>query len=154
MTSRESLLQVGFEHVDRLAEIERLCFPGEAWSETLLLGSLEQDGTVALALGDPVDGRLSGFCLGRCLAGEAELHTISVRPTLRRGGRGRRLLEAFLSECVAGGARCVWLEVRAGNEAAIRLYERHGFRGEGRRPRYYSDGEDAILMRRILVDPA
>lgn len=146
------LLRPGRDELPQLAELERLCFPDDAWSEALLAGSLEQRDAVALALEE--DGRMTAFCLGRCLAGEAELHTISVRPGLRRGGRGRRLLRAFLADCQAQGARCVWLEVRAGNDGAILLYERAGFRGEGRRPRYYSDGEDAILMRMDLAERA
>jgi ribosomal-protein-alanine N-acetyltransferase len=41
------------------------------------------------------------------------------------------------------------LEVRVSNEAAQRLYEKHGFQLVGRRSRYYKDNlEDALLMTR------
>ena len=43
------------------------------------------------------------------------------------------------------------LEVRAGNVAAQQLYGAAGFMQDGRRPRYYPDGEDALLLRRPLV---
>ena len=48
----------------------------------------------------------------------------------------------------ANGNACRFLslEVRRGNRAALRLYRRHGYRPVGMRPRYYDDGEDAILM--------
>ena len=36
--------------------------------------------------------------------------------------------------------------MRAGNEAALGLYEKLGFREVGRRPKYYDGKEDAILM--------
>ena len=40
----------------------------------------------------------------------------------------------------------ILLEVRESNLAARRLYEKHGFRESGRRPKYYSNPiEDAIL---------
>lgn len=43
----------------------------------------------------------------------------------------------------------IHLEVRVGNETAIRLYERMGFTGDGIRKAYYSDPvEDALLMTR------
>ena len=40
-----------------------------------------------------------------------------------------------------------YLEVRAGNVPARRLYQRHGFREAGVRKQYYPDnGEDALVM--------
>ena len=38
------------------------------------------------------------------------------------------------------------LEVRKSNQAAIALYEKFGFSPVNVVKRYYSDGEDAILM--------
>lgn len=40
------------------------------------------------------------------------------------------------------------LEVRTGNAAARALYAGAGFAEVGRRRRYYTDGEDAVLMTR------
>jgi ribosomal protein S18 acetylase RimI-like enzyme len=40
------------------------------------------------------------------------------------------------------------LEVRADNAGALALYHAHGFLEAGRRPRYYADGADAVLMTR------
>ena len=44
----------------------------------------------------------------------------------------------------------VVLEVRASNAPAQALYRRAGFVVDGRRPRYYPDGEDAVLMSRAF----
>ena len=47
----------------------------------------------------------------------------------------------------AGADARVTLEVRTSNAAAIRMYERFGFRPAGHRRRYYHDnGEDALIM--------
>ena len=43
----------------------------------------------------------------------------------------------------------VLLEVRAGNPAARGFYRAQGFREVGRRPAYYTDGEDAVLLSRL-----
>jgi ribosomal protein S18 acetylase RimI-like enzyme len=56
-------------------------------------------------------------------------------------------------------ARRIWLEVRAGNTAAIRFYRRAGFKTKGKRRHYYryldSQGqkvkEDALIMCYSLV---
>ena len=45
------------------------------------------------------------------------------------------------------GARAAFLEVSIGNKAARALYERAGFAPAGRRPRYYADGTDALVLR-------
>jgi ribosomal-protein-alanine N-acetyltransferase len=40
------------------------------------------------------------------------------------------------------------------NLAAKRLYESNGYREVGRRPRYYADGADAVLLRLDLTPDA
>jgi ribosomal-protein-alanine N-acetyltransferase len=45
----------------------------------------------------------------------------------------------------------MFLEVSATNDAARRLYDGAGFVEVGRRPRYYADGTDAVLMQRALT---
>ena len=54
----------------------------------------------------------------------------------------------------AGGAREVFLEVRASDDVARHLYERHGFTAIGLRRNYYPRlGEDALVMRADLTAP-
>jgi ribosomal-protein-alanine N-acetyltransferase len=96
-----------------------------------------------------------GFALGQVMADEAELLTIAVAPADRRRGLGRLLLDAFLTDCTARGAEAVFLEVDAGNAAALALYHSAGFRMAGRRRAYYHapDGTstDALVLRRAAV---
>ena len=80
-------------------------------------------------------------------AGEAELLRIAVDPAHRGGGLGRTLLEACQAELAAQGMTSLFLEVRATNAAAIRLYGACGWVRCGLRPGYYPDGEDAALFR-------
>ncbi len=46
------------------------------------------------------------------------------------------------------GVDSVWLEVSVENQAAIRFYQKHGYRQLRRIPRYYLDRIDAWVMRR------
>ena len=76
---------------------------------------------------------------------EVQILEVAVHPTLRRRGLGARLVRAALDLAPAADAT---LEVRASNDAALRLYESCGFARVGARAGYYADGEDAVLMTR------
>ena len=93
-----------------------------------------------------------GFFVLRHLGEEGEILNLAVTPNARRVGIGSRLLAEALQIVRSQGARRVFLEVRAGNRAAIAFYEHHGFRACGRRPGYYCDpAEDALILALDLV---
>lgn len=98
---------------------------------------------------------LAGFIVARLLAGELHVNNVAVRPDFRRHRIGSSLLEKTLQVALKYGATVAHLEVRAGNEAAQRLYARCGFRATGRRPAYYRNPtEDALLMSLEIVPSA
>ncbi|SNR35720.1 ribosomal protein S18-alanine N-acetyltransferase [Halorubrum vacuolatum] len=76
---------------------------------------------------------------------------LAVRPETRGAGVGRALLRAALARLRIEGAVVVKLEVREDNETARSLYASEGFEPVRRLPRYYSDGEDALVL---VVDVA
>lgn len=91
----------------------------------------------------------------RAVAGEAELLNIAVLPRARRQGLAARLLRHAQEEAFAAGTTRMFLEVRADNDAALRLYRREGWEQVGIRKRYYSeDGSDAIILSVDLVERA
>jgi len=92
------------------------------------------------------DGELAGYLCTWLIAGELQIQNLATAPAFRRQGVAARLLQHLLERSRAVGLDAAWLEVRAGNVAAIALYERFGFRIVGRRSRYYADGEDALVM--------
>jgi len=90
-------------------------------------------------------GRVLGFLVVRQIAAEErEILNLAVDPAERRQGVARKLLENELRR-----AKTQWfLEVRASNSSAIKLYESAGFRTVGRRESYYSNpSETGIVMR-------
>lgn len=78
---------------------------------------------------------------------EAHIATLAIHPEYRRLGLARQLISAALSSAYHLGAQQATLEVRAGNQAAIRLYLGLQFEIVGNRPHYYKDNhEDALIM--------
>ena len=77
---------------------------------------------------------------------EVHILNVAVHPDRRGRGFGRLLLEGTLGEARSSRARIVYLEVRAGNVVARRLYRSLGFRELGVRRGYYGPGQDAIVM--------
>jgi len=91
--------------------------------------------------------KLAGYIVARMGAGELHINNVAVREDYRRRGIGRRLLDRILEEGKRSGATAAFLELRAGNTAALALYEECGFRATSRRKHYYSDPvEDALVM--------
>ncbi len=116
----------------------------------------------AALLADPLAFLLiegdAGFLIGRAVAGEAELLTLAVAPEARRRGLGGRLVARFLYQARLRGAETAFLEVAAGNSAALSVYRAHGFVDAGRRRGYYHHAgeqpEDALVLSRSLAKPA
>jgi [ribosomal protein S18]-alanine N-acetyltransferase len=99
--------------------------------------------------------RLVGFLIFWRLGDELELHKIAVAGGGQRQGTGSRLLEFFIGKARSWGCRRALLEVRAGNAAAIRLYEKYAFSRVGRRRDYYASPlEDALVFERQWSGPA
>ena len=118
-----------------------------------LLREAADDGVLLLAHEDvPGPGAtLVGFASARLLVDEAHVVRLAVQDARRRQGIGRRLLDELVGWAEEVGAAALVLEARAANTAALGLYAEAGFTVDGRRPRYYPDGEDALLLRRTLV---
>jgi ribosomal protein S18 acetylase RimI-like enzyme len=84
----------------------------------------------------------------------ARLYSIATKPEARGKGVGSALIDG--AERAARAHRChaLRLEVRADNHAAIRLYERLGYRCIGHYRAYYQDGADAWRYEKILSERA
>lgn len=101
------------------------------------------------------DGSVHGYGGLLVVGTEGDIQTIAVAPEARGVGAGRRIMEALLVEAHTSGVREVFLEVRADNPVAHRLYTSLGFSEIGVRPRYYQpDGVDAVVMKLDVKEPA
>ncbi len=90
---------------------------------------------------------LAGYIVARMGAGELHINNVAVRDNYRGRGIGLKLLKTILADGRRAGATRAYLELRAGNAAALALYEKCAFQVTARRARYYSDPvEDALVM--------
>lgn len=118
------------------------------WSKDLFIKELNNSfshNLVARRTGDGFPGIL-GYIVFWDVADETHLLDLAVHPECRRTGIARSLLEAMLSASKEAGKRRVLLELRQDNVKGLSLYSSFSFKEIGIRKKYYSDGEDAIVM--------
>ena len=64
--------------------------------------------------------------------------------------RGNKIASNMLEELIRIAEnrklKCVTLEVNVHNEIAINLYKKYDFKEVGKRPKYYNNTDDAIIM--------
>lgn len=148
------LLPVEPVHAAVLAGMHRVCF-AEPWEERAMRELLAMPGAFGfLVLSRPGErtggNRPKGFILCRVAGDEAEVLTLLVLPPYRRDGLAKKLLGRAIDAARHAGATVFFLEVAADNDAARALYSAEGFKQVGRRPRYYGNATDALVMRRSL----
>jgi ribosomal-protein-alanine N-acetyltransferase len=95
-------------------------------------------------------GFVVGFLAGISENEEARILMLAVRREFRRRGIGTSLMNAFINSCTLNGIKRVYLEVRRSNAGAIGFYKSLGFSEGAVYPKYYEDGEDAIIMWKTL----
>lgn len=139
-----SIFPLTREDIDPIMEIE-----AEANGSPWVRASFEQE------IGHPpsefivakADGAVVGYAGAWIVADECHITTVAVCAERRRQGIGRKLMVELLKRCRDRGAVCATLEVRAGNPAAIAMYENLGFVSAGLRKAYYPNNrEDAVIM--------
>jgi len=128
-------------------EIERRAF-AQPWSRAFFEKELSTPFAQLTVAVDHSSNRavLVGYSCRWRVTDEVHLLNVAVHQSRRGSGVGRTLVEAVIDEGRATRARTMFLEVRAGNVAARRLYRRLGFRDLGVRRGYYGPGQDAIVM--------
>ena len=123
--------------------IENRCF-SVPWSEHIFRETLDAKAYICLTA--ETAGGIAGYAVLLCIGPEADVANIAVHPDCRNRHIGRELLEELLAAGMRRGIAAFTLEVRAGNAAAIHLYEKAGFVSAGIRPGYYEKPEDDALI--------
>ena len=136
------------KHLAQLENLEKLCF-SMPWTREQLESQLPDAQHVFLVA---VDGEsVLGYVGMMFVLDEGYISNVAVSPEARCCGIGDALIAELLLRAEEKALSFVTLEVRESNEAAIRLYQKHGFQKVGLRKKYYDlPKEDAILMTKFL----
>ena len=138
--------------LNRVYEIEKECFVNP-WKFSDIEYELSGN-PVNKFLVLEVEGTVVGFNDFMITFNSATISQIAVTKDFRRKGFGTILLnemEKYFPNEGDDVVENVTLEVRASNEPAIKLYEKHGYEVVVKKPHYYPDGEDAIYMVKRLM---
>lgn len=133
--------------LNALRKLEKESFDRDAWPLFDLMAVLSFPDVVRLKAVE--DHHMVGFVAGdpHPRDGWGWVATIAVDPRYRRRGIGRALLKACESKLGVPRSR---LTVRMSNLGAIQLYEQDGYISIDVWKSYYSDGEDAKVMEKVL----
>jgi len=97
-------------------------------------------------------GAVVGYVFAMWFFDEMHVNKIAVAEHERRKGIADALMERCLEFAHANGITTISLEVRQSNRGAQAFYKHLGFTAMYVRPRYYPDGEPAVVMVRQLED--
>ena len=130
-----------------LRKLEKACFEKDAWPVLDLIAVLTWPEVIRIKAVD--EGMMVGFVAGEPRSSKKEfwIATIAVDPRYQRRGIGRQLLRACEQQAKLNQLK---LTVRISNQAAISLYEQEGYRTMDIWKSYYVDGEDGLVMGKLL----
>jgi ribosomal-protein-alanine N-acetyltransferase len=144
------IVKMNPDHVSAVAELEKICFGTEAWSEKSVASELVNKLSLWLVAID--EGTVAGYVGSQTVMGETDMMNVAVHPEYRRRGIAEALIIALVEALKEKESHVLTLEVRASNEPAINLYGKLGFAQAGRRKNYYRNPkEDALILRKEWV---
>ncbi|MFN2443122.1 MAG: ribosomal protein S18-alanine N-acetyltransferase [Thermoanaerobaculia bacterium] len=135
--------------LDQIENLERASFPNP-WRREFFASELRAEGRRNRIL--RADRAVVAYCFTMYFLDEMHVNKIAVAAPLRRQGLAALLMDDVVAFAKEKGIRTIALEVRESNQEARDFYEALAFEERYRRPRYYPDGEAAVVM--VLDLPA
>ena len=120
------------------------------WNAAAVAGAVEVPGA-RIRIAEGGNGALLGFLLARRIVDLLEIDLVGVRPAHRRSRIARALLDKLIEDETQAGLAEARLKLAASNGPARALHMGLGFVVVGRRTRYYPDGDDALLLSRMIL---
>ena len=138
---------------NQIYAIEEICFgPPLRFSRRYVRRLVEDAETITWIAEE--EGKIAGFSIADFERDEdgmfAYIQTLEVLPEMRGRGAGNELLLRIERSAREKAASAVWLHVESQNAGAIRLYEAHGYKCEGRQENYYARGRAGLIYRKVL----
>lgn len=143
--------------IDTVLDIEAASFPSP-WSRASFEGEIAEKASRNLVIKKKQQGkpdRVIAYLFFKLLEDEMYIVNLAVDPAYRRCGVATFLLEYSLKLARRYSFKKTFLDVRASNDSAIKLYKKMGFCEVGRRQRYYLETrEDAVVMVKEMTGAA
>ena len=127
-----------------LAALHRAAFPDPMFGPAYWRGARATPPNLCVVA--EADGVIHACCDGFLAGGGGDINSVATDPGARGQGHAQAALAGFLAEAARRGTAVIHLEVAETNAPALALYARAGFAPVGRRPRYYADGTDALVL--------
>lgn len=135
------------EDIEGVVAIENETF-SIPWSAKSFLDACKEEYNIYLVC--EIEGEIAGYCGLWTVMGEGNITNMAVAQKYRKHGIGTALMQAMEMLGQKMDVSIFFLEVRAGNVAAQKLYEKMGYREIGRRKGFYEKPkEDALVMSKI-----
>jgi [ribosomal protein S18]-alanine N-acetyltransferase len=135
---------------DALWRLDQECFPpGISYSKQELRAYIRSRRAFTLVAVDSEKNGTRGFIVAHA-GSTGHIITIDVSPRWRREKVGSKLLAAAEDRLLIAGAQTVGLETAVDNLSALSFYKKHGYSVVRTWPRYYSNGVDALVMKKKL----
>jgi len=128
-----------------VSRVESRCFP-DPWLTEVFRAEINQN-EFSMPIVALFGNQRVGYAVPWYIADELKIANFAVDPEYRRMSVGSGMLENILSTGKKRDVKYGYLEVRVGNQAAIKLYKKFGFNEVGLKKNYYSGiNPDAIIM--------
>ena len=133
--------------LDAIHDLEVSCFPSP-WRRDFFESELRGESRFHLVARR--GGLLIGYLFAMWFFDEMHINKIAVTEEERRRGIAGKLMEHCFRFAKANHIRSISLEVRETNIGAQEFYKQLDFAATYKRPRYYPDGESAVVMMRVM----
>lgn len=133
--------------LDAIHRLERASFP-VPWRREFFASELDQSGRLCLVA--LRDAKLIGYVFAMTIVDEMHINKIAVADEERRRGIALSLMNVCIDAARRRHVTLLSLEVRQSNAGAQDFYRHLQFEPSYIRPRYYPDGEAAVVMTRRL----
>ncbi|MBS5143066.1 MAG: ribosomal protein S18-alanine N-acetyltransferase [Firmicutes bacterium] len=138
--------EMQLDDLEQVMTIEEANF-SVPWTETGFFTFLLREDTLFLVAEE--GEKILGYCGVVTVQDEGDITNVAVEKNSQNQGIGKKLLEEMFQRTQKAGVCRLFLEVRAGNAAALHLYEKMGFVQMGIRKNYYEQPvEDGVVMMR------
>ena len=137
-----------FQDLSEILAIEKSAY-AHPWNQEKFINSFDNPNIdIQLIL---LNKQIVGYLLMLQSVDFIDVLNICIDPKFQHQGLAKKLLDNLLEKCQKTNVKSILLEVRESNLTALTLYQKSGFKPIDTRKKYYSNGEDAKILRLQII---